>query len=539
MGLKKKKAEEVALTKCFGTMVIGWLCFTFLMGCMVDSEELGGHRFLEGQGLVRVSIAGEEISRTLMPQNSSFTKHSLLFECTSDSTNPNVSETFTESPIINKEVGLELGTWRLTVTGYTTLSGVERVAARGTAEITINAGSITDVSVNTTPIIPGSAEAAGTKGIFTYKIAFPADVDINHEETNIQFSPVGLGTSQTIRGLKNNIPTSVEVDPGYYDVIITLTKNDGGTTGLYTGVYIYPGLETKTEPEADYVFTDTDFVSKRYLGGRVNIIKPSEMTLTEITVKAYRDPGRTTPISPGGVFTGIGTVVNWYLSIPIAEPKVYFKLTAKDSANQTFELNTGETPGVIPENGKADIDLAMTIHRISNYTGAKGIVTASKTAGVLGETITITGSPAANYTLTSMKMNGSEVSGMGNTRTFAMPDQDVSLNGEFKSTNADLRQFILKSEEGFSFDFDSIPSKIRVPSINVPNPQITLIATPVNEDATVTYRKRPDGTTQSSGTFTLLGTDETSFEIIITSEAGNPTRTYLITVELFALLLTP
>jgi hypothetical protein len=202
---------------------------------------------------------------------------------------------------------------------------------------------------------------------------------------------------------------------------------------------------------------------------------------------------------------------------------VYFKLIVKDSANQTFELNTGEIPA-IPENGMAGIELAMTIHRISNYTDAKGMVMASKTGGVLGETITITGIPAADYVLTSMKLNGSEVSGTGNTRTFKMPDEAVSLSGEFKSINSSLHQFTVSSG-GFSFDFAAVPSTIRVS-----NPNITITATPVDPSAVVTYQ-RVGGTPQSSGIFTLTGT--TNFRIIITPEAGSDyAYLYPITVEL-------
>jgi hypothetical protein len=256
------------------------------------------------------------------------------------------------------------------------------------------------------------------------------------------------------------------------------------------------------------------------LTGRVDITKPPGMTLREITIKAYSDQERTTPISPGGVFTGPGTAANWSLSIPWV-PRVYFKLTVKDSDNQTFELNTGE---FIPESGIDSIDLAMTIHGISNYTHAKGVVIASKTGGVLGETITITGIPAANYVLTSMKLNGSEVSGTSSTRTFIMPDEEVSLSGEFKSVVSTLQQFTLSSG-GFSFDFAAVPTLIRVP-----NPNITMTATPVDPSAVVTYQREGEPP-QSSGTFTLMGT--TNFRIIITPEAGSDyAYPYSITVEL-------
>ena len=76
-------------------------------------------------------------------------------------------------------------------------------------------------------------------------------------------------------------------------------------------------------------------------------------------------------------------------------------------------------------------EYAITINAAEN-----GSVEADPTAGIAGETITLTATPAANYALSAVTVkdadNGDvEVSGTGNTRTFTMPAKAVTVTPTF------------------------------------------------------------------------------------------------------------
>lgn len=76
-------------------------------------------------------------------------------------------------------------------------------------------------------------------------------------------------------------------------------------------------------------------------------------------------------------------------------------------------------------------EYAITINSAEN-----GSIAASPTAGIAGETITLTATPAANYALNTVTVTDAdagnvEVSGTGNTRTFTMPAKAVTVTATF------------------------------------------------------------------------------------------------------------
>ena len=69
-------------------------------------------------------------------------------------------------------------------------------------------------------------------------------------------------------------------------------------------------------------------------------------------------------------------------------------------------------------------------------TFANGSVSADKTAAATGETVTLTVYPSSGYELASISATGVTLSGNGNTRTFTMPAQAVTVTATFQKTAA-------------------------------------------------------------------------------------------------------
>lgn len=243
--MKEKKRSRAGFS---GALVLGWLCFIALGGCMFDAGELGETlQPSKGKGLLRVSLAQEGI-RTLMPQTPVFSRYTLDFTCPTASP---VSVTVAAPQVSNHPVELEPGVWELTVRGFTNLGDTERKAAYGVKPgISIVPGQNTPVAVPIAPITPGSslaaAEASGVMGRLTYRIHLPAGTIT---AANIYCDPEGVGSSPSPNPslIVNDMWTSVVLAPGYYGVgiVISIAGEPDSNAGMV--VHIYPGLETKLD----------------------------------------------------------------------------------------------------------------------------------------------------------------------------------------------------------------------------------------------------------------------------------------------------
>lgn len=82
-----------------------------------------------------------------------------------------------------------------------------------------------------------------------------------------------------------------------------------------------------------------------------------------------------------------------------------------------------------------------TTYAVNITTPTNGTVTADKTTGIAeGETVTLTITPASNYELESLTVDGSNVTSSvsANKYTFSMPAHDVAVAATFKSASATL-----------------------------------------------------------------------------------------------------
>jgi hypothetical protein len=200
----------------------------------------------EGAGRVVLTVSTGEVgsTRTILPvEPPSFSRYELEF--TKGNETVSVADT---STIAGTGVSHELaaGTWTASVNAYRTFtptggSTIEYLAAQGSTQVTVSEGQFTPVTVFIAPVpIIGST----VKGIFTYTISFPNGVSGTLRIGNE--APTALTSGQTV---------SLELDPSYYDLFISLTDENDQVAGAAQKAHIYSGLESK----AIYVFTSADF----------------------------------------------------------------------------------------------------------------------------------------------------------------------------------------------------------------------------------------------------------------------------------------
>ncbi|MDR2741315.1 MAG: fibronectin type III domain-containing protein [Treponema sp.] len=194
----------------------------------------------EGAGRVVLTVSSGQAgsARTVLPgKNQVFNRYELVFskEGEEDVTPANTTD------ITGAGVSQDLaaGTWTAAVKAYnrfTPTGGEEKeyLAARGNAEVSITSGAITPVTVHLEPVME-----TGVKGIFSYTVTFPS----------VDAAAVTLGTGYSA-SLESGTNVSVEVEPGYYDLTITLSKAGAIIAGAAETVHIYSGLKS----EAEYIF---------------------------------------------------------------------------------------------------------------------------------------------------------------------------------------------------------------------------------------------------------------------------------------------
>ena len=291
-----------------------------------------------GRVVLTVSAVKNDPARTILPAETPvFSRYELVFSRSSYS-----DITITNAPAVTGagvSQELDAGTWTATVSAYRTFtptggSSTEYLAARGSESVTVTAGQVTPVTVSVEPVMD-----ATVKGIFTYTVKFPA----------------GKSGELTIGGdtyYLNNSPetASVEVDPGYHDLTISLT-NAAWTLGAVASekVHIYSGLESR----AEYEFTNADFVQTIPLAGTVTL--GGGASFTAGTIGVYSDSAYSSLINTAAIPAG-GTA--WRISVPAsyAGYTLYFKLDAFSSDGNIYTA-AGDTGGAVTEAGLNNVSL--------------------------------------------------------------------------------------------------------------------------------------------------------------------------------------
>ncbi|GHV80916.1 hypothetical protein AGMMS49944_27070 [Spirochaetia bacterium] len=472
------------------------------------------------KGLVVIGISGGD-ARTLMPSDPVFTKYDMLFHCTSDAGIADV-------PLNNISPGeisggvyqeLEPGTWTVTVTAYVNLSPAgtptDYVAATGSETITLTARNTVSKTVNISP-----AAITGTgNGVFRWNINISGITGIGSAYMDLKddMGTSVLGSPKDLTGYPSG---SVELVGGSYELTITLVK-ETAHAGKSAAVQIYPGFETP----AVFTFTNADFAANAYIEGMAEITKPADLTLgTTITVRAYKDASYFNLL--GQVTTVSG---NWNMQVPVNSP-VYFTLSVTGDG-RTFSGGAGSIITNVPENGKSDIPLSMTIHELSMNpdppTGGSIGMSVSGTPtfyAVAGEKVSLTVYPDPGKTLGTLavKRNPGPGTVPVTNFTFLMPNEDVKIEATFVSAEKAITSFSLAGAQGFITNSSETEGRI---AVTVPyGTDLTSIAP--------TFTLGHSGARMdhvTSGTADLRNFTAGPLTYTVTAPDGSSTRTYTVT----------
>ena len=203
-----------------------------------------------GKGTVLVSFSAGRAA--LSPVEMDFDVYEFIFhkagDGTSEAFSKNKNELFTFTLELNKEYTLE-------VKAYKDSIGAENLAATGVSG-SFTVSSSTKVNVKLTGLMSG-----GPGGTFSFDIKYPDGAHIE-ELVLIGEEETGLtdGAALTSDGELWEIRGSVDVEAGWYFLIVRLEGSDGSRAGYANGVAIYSGQTThygsETEP---VVFEAEDF----------------------------------------------------------------------------------------------------------------------------------------------------------------------------------------------------------------------------------------------------------------------------------------
>jgi hypothetical protein len=294
-----------------------------------------------GMGRVILSVStGADSPRTVFPREAPvFSRYALVF-----------SRNQFDSIVVNdagdlagSEVDQELaaGTWTAAVTAYrlfTPASGeeTEYPAARGSADLTVTAGETERATVSLAPLPVTDAAA---KGIFTCRVIFPASAS----------ATLTLGNEAPIP-LPSGVEFSIEKNPGYYDLIVSVTKGKL-RAGVSEIAHIYAGLESR----AEFEFTEDDFAATLRLTGTLAL--SDGLTLDSFSgekrIAVYSNADYT------GQIAKIPAEDSWIIDAPATGDTALY-IEAKLSGGPEGKTYTGRKTLRITEAGARDIAIAAT-----------------------------------------------------------------------------------------------------------------------------------------------------------------------------------
>ena len=119
-----------------------------------------------------------------------------------------------------------------------------------------------------------------------------------------------------------------------------------------------------------------------------------------------------------------------------------------DTGNPVTVSGTGNTRTFVMPAEDVTVNVAFNnAHTITILSNAAGSVTASPSSAALGAQVNLTISPNSGYALSSITVTGNDsgntvtVSGSGNSRSFTMPDEDVTISYSFFNSSNGYRGF--------------------------------------------------------------------------------------------------
>ncbi|GHV70083.1 hypothetical protein AGMMS49928_16270 [Spirochaetia bacterium] len=384
-----------------------------------------------GMGALTVSLQAEGQTRTAIP-TFNFAKYVISF-----SGGPALSPV-TIDPAAAHTVYLLPGNWTVGVSAYTD-AACTVLAAEGSAPVTVTAGTAASVTVQ----LGFPASAAGT---LTYTMIFPADTysvqELRVTKVDDPSPPPDYTNTTFTSGTPYSLPT---LNAGAYILAVKLVNTTQGRTAWWeTAVHIYGGHTTNVS----HTFVAADF--EAYIPAIGNITLTQNAVPTSLEVKAYPDAASTSPIGSVTVATltvlsGASQTYEYTLFIPASLSssllsKPYLRLVANGVNTSTPE----EISSFPVTEGPLITDFSRTFSGID--TGAPGVsgngTVSAKIGGASGatvdsafegEAITLVAAPGTdNVLIGDMSISGAALDGgSGLTRTFTMPQADVTVTAAF------------------------------------------------------------------------------------------------------------
>jgi predicted outer membrane repeat protein len=198
----------------------------------------------EGKGLVRIGI-GDGAARTALPEDvfDQFDHYEIAF-----SPDGGVYDN-TYQPIEEYVYELSPGNWFVKVDAYAG-TGVDTLAASGTATFVVELGRETGIIIKLNPII-----STGT-GTLLASLSYPEGATVTFFTITQLATTTGIDLVPAAIEESGNLIKTITVNAGYYMASAILQK-DGITTGKSEVVHIYANLTT----ELAFEFTDSNFTA--------------------------------------------------------------------------------------------------------------------------------------------------------------------------------------------------------------------------------------------------------------------------------------
>ena len=304
---------------------------------------------------LKITISGDAVgSRTLYPEVS-FTKYVLSFEGPSDHADVTL-QADTTSVIVDD---LVVGEWTITATGYVRVSGTERAAAVGSAEVTIEFGAVQNLTI---PI--SAQQESGVNGFFSYSITYPR-TRANYGYIELQpFNNSELSWGYDYLG-ESPATGAFSLVPGFYVMTIRLYDNYRDVIRAEI-VHIFSNLETK----AEYTFRDEDFNDSFILSGTLDVTVNGD-PLTSFSDSAYANIYAY--LNPYGNQIGSGWVnledKTWSMVIPVFDDNVTLSFSTYAYIEGSSFYQNIDAPPVTVKNQNKSVNLGAVDIRAIYLTG--------------------------------------------------------------------------------------------------------------------------------------------------------------------------
>jgi hypothetical protein len=354
-----------------------------------------------------------------------------------------------------KEYSLEPGKYTVYVWAYT--GEYKGVAWGEDKEVTLENGKTERLKINLAPLT-----GEDVPGTFSYSVVYPVTGYVSDATLTLEPADSNSGTVE-VKFLEGGAKeSSLQLPPGKYKLTVSVKSGQIGNNekGVLQAtaketVYIYPNLTTLGE----FTFTDADFSALLYFSGsaRINADGGLGYVPKKVQIKLYdgedEEDWNDAHVQEDDItWDELNKAWYWELLVPSNDINPYdvqtpkFRFTA-ETAGGTKKLASAWDPQDMGYNiqGLSNIDLYANIYQVSkaeaigtsaNITGVSGI--AGNTDAIAATEVRLKLVPAAaNYGVIGSALDIPELNEWekrvdpDGTLVFTMPQQDVTVNGEF------------------------------------------------------------------------------------------------------------